>query len=1129
MTFKQLLDWTNFGNWSNLNMLRLGISTKLLFVIGLVFILFTLALAFFISSTSFGNLTFIKQSELERTSRILASRITQMEENAILALLSFEQNEPISAELQLLTLLGPFYADPGSYFEPDFLNHTLIEEADKIYVFQAQLNLVQLLQSIQQINNFSSISYYHLAPFDLISDAQPTFAFGLDEDDIFLTQFNRKGNASDQFLYQIATNQFVAPKPDYFDISSAYSGTVYRFYEENNFTINPRVQPQKIFSKGWQGLTEPRSEIIIANGVPVLQTWYPITLLMPHPETWQEESVHVGIAVIEQELGVEALGLFANQLGLDVAFAKDNEVIVSSLNGVLNGELEDQETLSLNENSFNYAWETVSLADGTSDLQAVVLSPVAELEGITNNLQTQILTLALITIVLVSVIVYVSLQYLLNRPLTALMTGVNLISSGKLSYEVAVDSKDEMGQLAFSFNGMAKQLQDLINSLEQRVAARTHRLETVAELGEQLNTYLDVDQILTVLVEQVKSNFNYHRAQVYLVDEETKSLILAAAAGNNSDSSSAPGNKTLIPMGDSGLIAKAAQSGEIARLNELPTHNVLPPTITGKYLDTYMEMAVPITAEEKILGVLDVQKSEITGLDEGDANMLRSLANYVAVALSNARLFAELQHRATELIKAHQEAEEARRKAERANQAKSEFLSKVSHELRTPLNGILGYAQVLKDSDSLSDRQVRNLGVIEESGEHLLTLINDILDLAKIEAQKIELTYSDINLQRFLDNLVRIFQVRADQKGLYFIYELKPDVDHTVHVDEKHLRQILSNLLSNAIQFTQEGGINFKVLVSEIPNSEDSVLVHFEIADTGVGLKQEDITRIFAPFEQVGPVGEGTGLGLAISKHLAEMMGTQIQVESVPGEGSRFWFDLTILKVGTEKGLVQESSRKIIGYGGETRRILVVDDEKLNRDLIVDLLAPMDFDVFVAEDASEALNKVQAIRPHLILMDLKMPQLNGLEATSMLQQAVSSQASQLLRPIVIAHSASAFDTDREKSIEAGCDDFLPKPVKRDDLLKLLEAHLDLDWIYFDETPESTEDEEFETLLIPHEEEMLLLLDLAKSGKLRRIMRRAERLRLENEALVPFANRLTELAQSFQEKKLLIFIQSCIEK
>jgi signal transduction histidine kinase/FixJ family two-component response regulator/HAMP domain-containing protein len=1105
-------------------MLRLNIGTKLLFVIGLVFILFTLGLAFFISSTSFDNLTSIKQSELKRTSRILASRVTQMEENAILAVQSFEQNEPISTELQQLTLLGPYYADPGSYFEADFLDYEPIEDADKVYVFQAQLKLVQLLQPIRQINNFTSISYFHLAPFELVSDAQSVLAFRLDENNIYLTQFNRKGDANDQFLYQIATNQFVPPRPDYFGISSAYSGSVTRFYEDNRFAISQNINQDTTFNRSWRDLTEPRSEVVVKDSAPVLLTWYPIHLLMPHPETWEEESVPVGIAVVEQQLDTEALALFSQQLGLDVAFAEDDQIIISSLDGAntpeLAGQLDNQHTVIFDNNAFNYAWETVNLADGHTNLQAVVLSPVSELEEITGNLQSQIVKLALVTIVIVSVMVYGSLQYLLNRPLNALMKGVKRFSSGNLVNEVSVNSNDEMGQLAQSFNGMAKQLQDFISSLERQVEARTHRLETVAELGEQLNTLLNVDQVLSVLVEQVKSNFEYNRAQVYLVDESTSSLMLAAAASRGGNSNAL--DRPLIPLDDAGLVARAAQTGEITRLNDNIDSRAAS-LITR--LDTYMEMAVPIIAEDRIVGVLDVQKNEITGLDEGDANMLRSLANYVAVALSNARLFDELQQRATELEKAHQEAEEARYKAEQANQAKSEFLSNVSHELRTPLNGILGYVQVLRNSASLTKKQSSSLSVIEQSGEHLLTLINDILDLAKIEAQKIELIYCDINLQSFLDNIVRIFQIRAVQKGLHFAYEIYPETGHVVRLDERHLRQILINLLSNAIQFTKQGSVHFRVSVIASSESAEYVQVHFEIEDTGVGVKEEDLERIFFPFEQVGSLKVGTGLGLSISRNLAEMLGTRINIESTFGKGSRFWFDLTLPKVGTEAVVVREDRHRIVGYRGGLRRILVVDDEQRNRELIGDLLTPLGFDVFVANNAHEGLKEVTTTQPHLILMDLKMPGFGGLEAVRMVRQTLAQNDISAPRTIIIAHSASAFDTDRQESLQAGCDDFLAKPIKQQDLLDLLDRYLDMDWIYSEERLAMQEDTNGKEFILPSAEEMSILLNLAKSGKLRRILDRAEDLRLINQEFEPFADRLIKLAESFQEKELLAFIQN----
>jgi signal transduction histidine kinase/DNA-binding NarL/FixJ family response regulator len=1117
-----------------LTMTRLKIGTKILLVIGLVFILFTLGLALLIVSTSFNNLTQIKQAELERTSQILASRVGQMEQNAVLAVLSFEQNEPIVSELQLLTLLGPYYADPGSYFEAEFINSGPIENADKVYVLQAQLNLIQLLQSTQQINNFSSIRYYHLSPFEIVPGAQPVAAFQLEQRNIVLTQFNRKSDVRDRLVYAIATDQFRPPPPGYFDISSAYSGPVDSFYADNRLELTDEIQLRAIFSKDWQGVTEPRSEIVVEAGVPVLQTWYPVRIPMPHPITWEEEAVPVGVALVEQRLGPDVIGLLANQLGLDVGFAQDNQLLISSIYGV-NGavELEKQDTVTFNEQPFNYAWQTIELADEPTSLQAVVLSPVSELEQLTGAQRDQIVNLALLTVVIVSVIVYVSLQYLLNRPLRALMNGVELISSGDLSQEVPFQSQDEVGQLALAFNGMAGQLRELINSLEQRVAARTHRLETVAELGEQLNALLEVDRILNALVEQVKANFDYSLAQVYLVDERSQTLALAAAASRNGDTAVTP-QKTSISLADPGLVAKAAATGEIVRLGDVRFGaNWL---TNDTQADTYMEMAVPIIAEDRVLGVLDVQKNETTGLDEADANMLRSLANYVAVAINNARLFEQVQQRATELAEAHQAAEDARQKAESANQAKSEFLSNISHELRTPLNGILGYTQVLRDGEALTEAQATSVGVIEQSGEHLLTLINDILDLAKIEAKKMELVYGDIYLPQFLDGLVRIFRIRSEKKRLIFHYELAASLTYTIRVDEKRLRQIVINLLSNAIRFTERGRVDFRVsvLATAVDESaQERVVLRFEVVDTGVGLNQADIEKIFAPFEQAGEIQEmhvGTGLGLAISQNLARMMGSQIEVESVPGSGSRFWFDLSVPLISRRPEPTQEEGPKIIGYQGLVRKILVIDDELYNRDLIVQMLSPLGFDVFTAVGGREILPQVAAIQPHLILMDLKMPEIGGLEATRIIREAMGGDGRSLTPlnhdVIIIAASASAFDTDRDASEQAGCDGFLPKPIKREVLLHLLESHLGLDWIY--EVNSKTSDDSGQAtvaeFVVPSVDEMAVLLDLAKSGKLRRILDQADYLSQLDASYEPFALKLRELAETFQEKKLLSFIE-----
>jgi signal transduction histidine kinase/DNA-binding NarL/FixJ family response regulator/HAMP domain-containing protein len=1130
----------------------LNIGTKILLVVSLIFILFTIGLSILIGTTSFNNLTQIKQAELNRTSQILASRIAQMEQNATRAVLSFEENEPIVSEIQLLTMLGPYYADPASYFEADFIDGGAIENADKVYVFQAQLKLIQLLQSTQQINNFSSISFYQLSPFDIVPKAEPVLAFRLDQDtSITLTQFNRKTVVSDQLIYQISTAEFKPPAPDYFDISSAYSAPAEDFYRANNFEPVADKGDIKIFPRSWQNVAKPRSEIVVEGSIPVLQTWYPVKIPMAHPETWEEEIVPVGVALVEQQLSPAIIASLADQLGLDIAFAYDSQLLISSLNGAgITGneiKLEEQETITLNQDQFNYAWEDIELSNGPTNLQAVVLSPVSELETLTDTLRGQIVQLATITILLVGFIIYISLQYLLNRPLGALMKGVQLISAGDLSHSVKVGSRDEVGQLAAAFNSMADQLRDLIDSLEQRVAARTQRLKTVAELGEHLNAFLDVNQILSELVKQVKENFDYYHAHVYLVDDRTRTLILTAAAGGSGARANFQDN--LISLDGSSLIARAARTAEIAWLDDIRHGEDWVPT--PLLPDAYAEMAVPIIAEDKVLGVLDVQENRVAGLDEGDASMLRSLANYVAVAINNARLFEQVQQRATELAKANEAAEIARQKAEMANKAKSEFLSNISHELRTPLNGILGYTHVLKENSELTPQQANGLNIIEQSGEHLLTLINDILDLAKIEAKKMELFANDIYLPKFLDNLVEIFRIRAEKKGLFFRYELLSSLAYTVRVDERRLRQIIINLLSNAIRFTEVGGVTFRVIELDKfsqpgpQQTEQMVKLRFEVEDTGVGLTAEAMKKIFDPFEQVREKGHqsvGTGLGLTISQNLAQLMRSQIQVTSKPGQGSKFWLDIRLSVDAQHPASEQQTTRKIKGYKGSRRKILVVDDELYNRTLIVDLLTPPGFEVIEARSGQEALKQTQTMQPDFILMDLRMSEMSGVEATQLIRRMEGKTDDYIanLQPtykslkdevVIIAASASAFDKDRKESELAGCNGFLAKPIKPQELFALLETHLNLEWIYEEtsDTLEDTNTNSAKAFVIPPPYEMEILLDLANSGKMRRIREQADYLKEQSPEYEPFANKLQDLAQNFRESDILALIEKYIKR
>ncbi len=628
-----------------------GIGQKILVVVVAILILFAIGLSVVIGTTSFNNLTAIKQAELKRTSQILANRIAEMQEDGVLIVRSFEENEQIVSEIKLLTNLGPYYADPGSYFADDFMSPgALIENADQVYAFQAQLNLIQLLQSVQQLNNLTSISFYLLSPFDIVSEAKPVLTFRLDQDAIFVTQFAHKGDISQHKIYQVLPDQFRPPAPDYFDISSAYSTPVEAFYAENHFVKTGSVEAE-FFAQDWQKTDPPRSQVIIKDGVPVIQTWYPVKVPLAHPETWTEETIPVGLAIVEQSLDAQVIALLRDQLGLDVGLVRDGQLLMTSLDGAAvesGANLAAGEIIRLNQDEFYYAQESIDFSGPVAaNLEAVVFSPVSELTWLTQKLRLQIGLASIVAIVLTSVIVYVGIQYLVSRPLKGLMQGVQLISAGNLTQAVPVRSRDELGQLAVAFNDMTEklrqtmvQLRELVDSLEQRVAARTYHLETVAAVSEHLSGILHLEELMAEVVNQVKEKFGYYHAHIYLLDEEQRDLVVVAGTGPAGEEMKAKGHH--IPLdAPASLVARAARRNEIVSVeNVREAEDWLPNPLLP---ETRSEMAVPILLEGRVVGVLDVQEDKISGLDEGDENLLRSLANQVAVAMRNAHLFEQVE------------------------------------------------------------------------------------------------------------------------------------------------------------------------------------------------------------------------------------------------------------------------------------------------------------------------------------------------------------------------------------------------------------------------------------------------------------------------------------------------------
>jgi signal transduction histidine kinase len=383
----------------------------------------------------------------------------------------------------------------------------------------------------------------------------------------------------------------------------------------------------------------------------------------------------------------------------------------------------------------------------------------------------------------------------------------------------------------------------------------------------------------------------------------------------------------------------------------------------------------------------------------------------------------------------------ARHAAEAANRAKSQFLAGMSHELRTPLNAVLGYAQLLTMDGGLSARQARGLDTIHKSGQHLLELINDILDLARIEAGRTELNPEPVKLGDFLQSVVNLMRVKADEKSLAFVFDAGAGLPEAVLADERRLRQVLLNLLGNAIKFTDHGTVTLRASVE--PRGPAQVLLRLDVEDTGVGMRPEDLERIFEPFEQVGDVQRrsgGTGLGLAITRALVSDMGGQVQAKSEFGRGTRFRVELPLPLAQP----AEPAPRKMPGlmrYQGPPRRVLVVDDVAENRALMCDFLTKAGFQVAQASDGSELLAAARSFRPDLILMDSVMPTVDGLEATRRLRRDAD-----FAKVPVIAVSASATAEHRAACLQAGIDVFLTKPVSLDTLQAHIGERLGLQWI-----------------------------------------------------------------------------------
>ncbi|AFY34687.1 CHASE2 domain-containing protein [Calothrix sp. PCC 7507] len=503
---------------------------------------------------------------------------------------------------------------------------------------------------------------------------------------------------------------------------------------------------------------------------------------------------------------------------------------------------------------------------------------------------------------------------------------------------------------------------------------------------------------------------------------------------------------------------------------------------------------------------------------------------------------------------------EAKQAADAANQAKSEFLANMSHELRTPLNGILGFAQVLEAAPNMTAKNLEGVSIIYQCGSHLLMLINDILDLSKIEARKMDLVVTNVHLPNFLHSVTEICGIRAEQKGIAFNVLISDRLPLAIEVDEKRLRQVLINLLGNAIKFTDSGSVTFKVEVlgtgdwgdkeagSREQGAGGEVIFHsppctphpaplpspqcpmpkirFQIEDTGIGVSPEQLEKIFLPFEQVGEAGqrsEGTGLGLAISQRIAALMGSQIQVQSHQGEGSVFWLDLTVpvpLDHDWYGGAIFPNPQKITGIRGSGPQILIVDDDRHHCSMLTNLLQEIGCRTLEATDGKQGLQMATEHNPDVILLDLAMPNMDGFELMVHLQGNPQTRSI----PIIVS-SASVFEENRQRSLEAGATAFLAKPLQIDELLNRLRELLKVEWIYAQSLPPQRE--QVTEWVLPSQDVLQQLYHLAMMGDISAIEGMLGELIEQNQQLTPFATELSKLTANFQTGKIRKFLKSFV--
>ncbi len=657
--------------------------------------------------------------------------------------------------------------------------------------------------------------------------------------------------------------------------------------------------------------------------------------------------------------------------------------------------------------------------------------------------------LLLLSLILIIISVWV-VSGLISQPITQLQNAVRKITKGELKTELAIQSKDEIGVLARSFTRMSRQL-----------IAREEALRQARENN------------LGRLVEGMQGNYFY-----YVMDQVEKITYVS------------PSVEDTLGLSPDDFIKQHRQLLNNEEYNPL-FGNYARRVLAGEALDPVELRVNRADGKTRFIEIYAVAVED----SKGSINGLEAIARDI-----------------TRAKQTEQNVIRARDEAEAANHAKSQFLANMSHELRTPLNGVLGYAQILLRERGHNPQQTQSLRAIEDCGQHLLSLINDILDLAKIEGGDLVVVTKPIHLRRVIDSVYQMVSQRVDSKGLLFVLEIDSLLPASIHSDSVKLKQILLNLLANAIKFTRKGTIEMSVRL------HDENRIRFAVKDTGAGIAPEMQKMIFTPFGQTEEGRElgGTGLGLTISRRLVKALGGELSLNSREGAGSEFHFNLPLIAATNTETIAALPSpwpdlKDPQLPRGQQITILVADDQHVNRDVLVRLLEGAGFHTRQAKDGQQALKILRETAIPLVLMDIRMPVMSGVEAIAAIRQDAV-----LKHTKVIAVTASIFPDTSQHMERYECDDLISKPFKSDELFYKIAQQLQIKYrqSHRVDSPQLELDRHQELAEAPRRELAKALSNALEMGDIVLVHQLADKLRSQHPEAEQLANQIEQLARNF---------------